>query len=261
MEKEFIIPNLEDDDSIMEELLDDPNVLNVYHFGSFVYDTYDDHSDFDYIIIVNKLPLSGNKFTSLSGQTNLNILNVQQFQNQLESHDISALECMSLTKEFILKETIKFDFVLNKETLRKSISMITENSWQKAKKKLIVVGDYDRRIALKSAYHAIRIRAFAIQLVQQGTIYDFKEYNYVIKDLLTLKGDYVELWDLVSSKYLETFNSLGKMFRELCPIIKNKGVSYNKKLLIILVDNQSFTFTNPKDFENCEKIIKTLLSK
>lgn len=245
----------------INEIIEDPNVLNIYHFGSYVYDTCDDHSDFDYIVIVKELPSFGNKLVSNDGSINLNILNVQQFENQLYSHDISALECISLKKDFVVKESIKFNFVLNKEALRKSISMITENSWQKAKKKLIVVGDYDKRIALKSAYHAIRIRAFAIQIAQYGYIYDFKEYNYVIKDLLSLKGDYVELWDLVSSKYLETFNSLGKHFRELCPIIKNKGVSYNKKELIILVDSQSFEFTNQKDFENCEKIIKTLLSK
>lgn len=203
----------------MKDLIENNNVLNIYKFGSKVYGSNDENSDDDYIIVVKEL-------------MNINNINIHQyciseFENLILNQEILILECLWLSENNILKETVKFKFVLDKFKLRKMISTITSNSWQKGKKKLTIMGDYDLRAGLKSYYHSLRILDYGIQIALNNKIIDYSSMNYVLTDLYKLSESYSYhiLQQKIDEKYKKLFNNLSSRFKELCP----KDLSENNK--------------------------------
>lgn len=191
----------------------DDNVLNIYQFGSRVYGSHTDESDYDYILIVGKY--------FEPDDINIHVHTVQNFQRLLHNHDIQALECFFLpsNSKFILKDNIDLTFNLDKSKLRTSISTISSNSFIRSKKKLIVQGDYDVNLAIKSFFHSLRIIDFGIQIALHGTITNYGSHNYILEDLRNLSEQYqsVELWNIIDTKYREYYNKLRTEFKKLCP--------------------------------------------
>jgi len=122
---------------------------------------------------------------------------------------------MYYQKEPIMKCDI--DFELNLQTLRKSISSITSNSWVKAKKKIELPNE-DSKIGLKSLYHVFRTLDFGIQIAKYGKIED---YNFIgglnpvrdndIDNILNPK------WDYWNEKLKKKYNAKMSEFRILAP--------------------------------------------
>lgn len=195
----------------INKYLVDPNVVSIYQFGSRVYGSHHENSDYDYIIIV--------KDFFDSGDINIHVFSRIEFIMALERCDIQALECMFLNDKFILKQETKYNIAINKSRLRTSISTITSNSYVKCKKKLIVTGDYDLNVGLKSFFHSLRILDFGIQLATEQKIYNYGSMNYVYDDIRkmseTLHRD--QLWNAIDSKYREFYNKQSSLFKSLCP--------------------------------------------
>jgi hypothetical protein len=191
-------------------LIDD-NILNVYRFGSVVYKTNQINSDKDYIIVT--------KEKVISDDINIHYFTVNEFQLLLDNHDIQMLECFFLNEDNILKNEHRFSFVLNKEKLRVSISTVASNSWVKGKKKLIVMADYDKYLAIKSIFHSLRILDFGIQIGANGKINNYSSTNFIFFDLLDLsnKFDNIELWNVIETKYKKLFNEKSTIFKSICP--------------------------------------------
>lgn len=191
--------------------LDDENILNVYRFGSRVYGSNTENSDSDYIIVAKEF--------YDSQDINKHVYTEKQFQELLNNHDIQALECYFAPSWAIPKHTKRFDFELNKSKLRVSISTIASNSWVKGKKKLIVTGDYDVNLAIKSIFHSLRIINFGIQIATEGVIFDYGAMNWLLSDLKKLAAEYqsTDLWQKIDDKYRSTYNSMSSKFKELCP--------------------------------------------
>ncbi len=213
----------------VSDLTNDPNILNIYQFGSFVYGTNNANSDEDYIIVCKEW------FDTYN--TDIHCFTVQQFQNLLDNCDIQMLECQFLSKENIILEKHKFIFNLDKEKLRISISTITSNSWVKGKKKLIVMGDYELNTAIKSVFHSLRILDFGLQICNNGKITNYKAMNYVLFDLQKLSEQYkyLDLWDKINEKYKKVFNALSTSFKAQCP--KNTlELSKKQQIINILKD-------------------------
>ena len=198
---------------MISKYYNDDNVLNIYQFGSRVYGSDNKDSDYDYIMIVKEF------FDPKD--INIHVHTVQNFQRLLDNHDIQALECLFLPPKFILKDTLDNNLIweLDKSKLRTSISTISSNSWVKGKKKLIVQGDYDINLAIKSLFHSLRIIDFGIQIAIHNRIVDYSSKNYILEDLIKLAEEYqsVELWEIIDSKYREVYNKLRTEFKMLCP--------------------------------------------
>lgn len=196
---------------VLEKLIVDPNVLNIYVFGSHMYGTTDEQSDTDYICVLKEYVESDN--------INIHHYTVAQFQNMLNNCDIQMLECYFADKQFILKEEHKFTFTLNRANLRSSISTIASNSWVKGKKKLIVTGDYDLRLAIKSIFHSMRILNYGIQVATEGRIVNYGAMNYVLADIWKMSETYqrMELWNAIDQKYRSSFNHMSSDFKKLAP--------------------------------------------
>lgn len=184
------------------------NVLNVYQYGSRVYETATHQSDFDFIVINNA---GVNDREVRNGDFNVHIYTVEHFQELINQHKIFALECLFLPQDKILQQKIRFAFTLNKTTLRHEISAKSSNSWVKCKKKLEVEKDCEY-IGKKSLFHALRIVLFGTQLATQGRITDYTAANHFFHDIMSSGRDD---WAYYKETYQSVFNNLCTEFRKV----------------------------------------------
>lgn len=196
--------------------LNDDKILNVYPYGSVIYGTNTELSDEDFILIYD---WDVEKTDSLQyGKFNATVYNKFGFQKELNNHEISALECYFLNDEFKY-EKIKFEFKLNLEKLRTSISEKSSNSWVKSKKKLIDGEDY---VGKKSLFHSLRILWYGIQIAKYGkiksyqTMYDGKTMEQWWRNINDCKT-----WEELKGKYQEIYNYLKSEFKIIAPMKKD----------------------------------------
>lgn len=191
----------------------DKDVLAAYPYGSRVYQTAGVNSDHDFIIIADKVA-DDFALTSNDGKINVHLYSPDTFLDQVRQHKISALECIFLPKDIVLKDIIRWNFNLNKETLRSSISEKASHSWVKAKKKLEVEKDRDVYIAKKSLFHSLRIIEFGTQIAQHSKIVNYGAANHL---WLEIRDNPANDWDTYKDKYQEYYNSKMTEFRKLAP--------------------------------------------
>lgn len=199
----------------MKKLIEDninKKVLNIYHYGSFVYGTNNENSDKDFIVVVegkenydNQLNIDGNDYT---------IYDEESFENKIKLHEISVLECLFLDEKFIEQEDKKFNFELDLQQLRISISAKCSNSYAKARKKLEVEKDFNPLVAKKSLFHVLRILLFGKQIAIYGKIIDYQEANHYFKDIMNIDSND---WKIFKEKYQPIANNLKTDFRIYAP--------------------------------------------
>ena len=209
----------------------------VYNFGSRVYGTFDEDSDYDKIAI---LRFGLHKTTTFQDFYNEHFIYWEylEFIEKIKNHDIVALECLSY-----IKSEFNEHFDYNEHKLRESISTISNNSWTKGKKKLIISGDYDKKAGLKSIFHSIRILRFGIQIARNREISDYSEVNWFWDELKKLGEQYDAdiLWKKIDEKYRSLFNSTSSEFKALAK--KDLTVrDLSKQLKDLLETNNCYTF-------------------
>lgn len=243
---------------MISNLINDDNCINLYMFGSYVYKTNNSDSDQDYIAIVKELY----DFGTLYNKDNITIhfITENNFITYLSENEIQALECYFIPKEFILKETKKFTLNINKEKLRVSISTIVSNSYVRGKKKLTIQGDYDKKLAIKSIFHSLRISDFGKQIALENKIVDYSSMNWLLLDLwkITENKESWEAWNIIDNKYRSLYNKKCSEFKALCPkentskikihdnfiIINGNKINYNdtKETIIEILNNLNINY-------------------
>lgn len=183
-------------------------LVNSYLYGSNVYGTANKNSDIDYIYIFDAPERLEEQM--LSGGTNINCYSILFFQDLLFTHDVSALECLFLPKEFKI-ELHKFDFNLDLDKLRCSFSSKSSNSWEKAKKKIEVHKEY--YLGQKSLFHSLRILDFGIQIATKGKI-DFTNANHYWEKI---QEQNFTNWNDYKNYYQDIYNKLKTEFRLVAP--------------------------------------------
>jgi len=184
-------------------------ILNVYLRGSHVYGTNDDESDIDYLFVVD---YHKEKESQFAGQHSTMIHPAGYFQELIEQHRPSALECVFLPDELKI-ENKKFNFNLDLAKLRRSFSAKASNSWVKAKKKIDVHGEH--RKGRKSLFHALRILLFGIQIAEHGKIIDYSHANC---HWLTIQRQGFEKWEHYKGYWQPVYNNLKSKFKEVAPL-------------------------------------------
>lgn len=194
-----------------------PDISNydaVYPYGSRVYGTHHEFSDYDFIAIK-----SGIKFTQIEvGKTDIKVFGPQEFQEQLNQHEIFALECFFLNEDEILKKPKRnFDFELSLSLLRSSISEAASHAWVKAKKKFVSPYSFTEDELIrgkKSLFHSFRILNFGIQIAKNGRINNYHAANECYYEIMKeLSTD----WDIYHEKWKPRFNQLATEFKKLAP--------------------------------------------
>jgi predicted nucleotidyltransferase len=183
-------------------------ILNIYPYGSKVYGTHNENSDNDYIVVCEG-------FAGLYDQLDdVTFYDEKTFQEAIDRHEISVLECLFLPPNLIIQQTKDFNFELNLNQLRCSFSAKASNSFVKAKKKLTVEKDFNVYIAKKSLFHSLRILIFGIQIAKYGKIIDFSEANSLWKDIKEINADD---WNFFKKIFQPIYNKLSSDFRILAP--------------------------------------------
>lgn len=187
-------------------------LFSIFLYGSRVYENHTKDSDYDFIIIRRQLDYKIDSVKTSDGMINATIYSPQGFQKAINEHEISVLECLFLSNDNIILNNKNWEFNLNLNQLRKSISAKSSNSFVKAKKKLLDDEDY---IAKKSLFHSMRIIIFGKQIAQYGKIVDYKEANFIWDDIQELELD----WKIWKEKYNNYRNNLLTEFRKIAPKI------------------------------------------
>lgn len=162
-----------------------PNdILNAYCYGSRVYGTNTEDSDYDYILVhksafigPDKNAFKENAKTSDDGKIQIINFSRTGFKAELETFNMSCLECMFLPEEFIIQEKVKYkidrfdirDFV-------KNVIIKASDSWFSAKTAL---KEGNTEFASKAFYHSFRILDFAYQIKTYGKIKHFDKAQYI----------------------------------------------------------------------------------
>ncbi len=178
----------------------------IYVFGSRVYGTNNNSSDWDFFMVANN-PVSNQEIRS--GDFNIHIVVPDEFVRLLKNHHSSALEAYFTPPEFRLLELEKFDFHIKIPSLRHSFSHISSNSWVKCKKKM-AQGDYYSGV--KSLFHSLRIPMFGIQIAKTGKIHDFKCANKIYSILFS-RNDWT--WNELDEKFRPLRNQILTDFRNI----------------------------------------------
>lgn len=206
------------------------NADQIYPFGSRVYGTHSESSDFDYVVVMRPGTLRAEP-TYTKDEHHYQVYSCEEFLAKVNSHDIQALECICLPKSMWGKKNgynwIK-EFKLDKSKLRESISTTANHSWVKGKKKLIISADYDKHAGLKSIFHSIRILGLGIQLGTQGVIYQYSEFNWLWTELKKLGEEYDGdvLWNKINDRYKTLFNKTSTEFKLCAPkdlVVRDKN--------------------------------------
>ena len=183
--------NKHDTETICRLLGEDPEkILNIYPYGSRVYGTDTEHSDYDYIIVYKSAFLDDGSFkrnarSSYDREIQGIAYSRTGFIDAINNYDISALECLSLDDEDIVQKkwkNFKITKYVEKEMVKKIISKASA-SYHVAKEAC----KYDNiEQGMRGIYHMLRILDFGIQIKKHQKIVDFstsiKYHGQVMSD-------------------------------------------------------------------------------
>ena len=207
--------------NILEKQFDIDKIINVYFYGSYLYGTFNKKSDYDYIAIYDQdIDVSDTIKIDFPVKMNITLMSPKYFKKRIKNHNIDVLECIFTDDKYKL-EQIKFDFKLNKDKLRRSISAVCSNSYVKCKKKLVQGDDY---IGKKSLFHSLRIADYGIQIAKNSKIVSFDNcYSETLKDYKTFKNLFDEImtfntWNELNEKYKHIANNIRTEFRKYAPL-------------------------------------------
>lgn len=182
---------------------------NLYLYGSRVYGTHNEDSDYDYLMVSDiEEPYVQFKHEHV----NVTVFSVTEWHKRLVEHEISALECLYLPEEMILKNKVGWGVPIDNQVLRRAVSAKASNSFVKAKKKFTVENDI--YVGKKSLFHALRIPMFGKQLAEHGKIINYAVANHYWNQI---KGCGIDDWDYFKKKYKPVFNNIMSDFRKVAP--------------------------------------------
>jgi hypothetical protein len=195
---------------MLNELINDAQVLNIYQWGSRIYGCATEKSDYDYIIVVTD-DYSNFQDNIEIDNSHYNFYKLSVWKDMINKNRIEALECSFIDTKYIVKETVRFSCTINIIELRKSISQVCSNSYDKCRKKLTIQKDYAPYIAKKSLWHSIRILLYGIQCAKYGKIVDYTEANKYYNDIV-MNDD--NTWDYYKEHWHMFCNNLRTEFRK-----------------------------------------------
>jgi predicted nucleotidyltransferase len=197
----MIMPKI--DDIIKEAKIHKSKVKCIYLYGSRVYGTENENSDWDFIMIANNsvpnVEIKGDNY-------NIHIITPDEFKMMLKIHHPGAIECFFSEPHCRLLETVDWDFELKISSLRHMYSHVSSNSWVKCKKKL---EQDDYYIGIKSLFHSLRIVMFGIQLATENKISDFKCANHIFDKIMSKKWT----WNELDNEFRSLKNELNSKFK------------------------------------------------
>jgi len=198
-------------------------ILGLYVYGSKLWGTNNENSDSDYAVVLSDTA-SVWKFyekqyvQSESEDVDIHIMSESYYKNLVIECDEFGLSLFVQEYPLIKYETGIEYKDLSLQNLRKSFSSKANNSYVKAKKKLI---DGEINIAYKSMYHSLRIldlgKDIATAIKEEGKIYDLTSYGENIEYIADLFEQQYGNWDYIHKICKPLFNAYATEFRKMAP--------------------------------------------
>lgn len=206
---------------IAEKLdLEFEKIINIYKYGSHIYDTNNKFSDNDYIIVYRQISY---KFELHDKHPDIQatLYNIQGFQQDLDKMNLTCLECIFLNDNDKI-EKHQFTYNKNLQLLRESVSSKVSNSFVICKKKL---RDLDVYVGQKYLFHCLRMVYFGKQVAFYNKIVDYKgvDFDPRYKDFRELLNEIVseDDWLVLKERYQKMLNNHLSDFRLLAGKVKN----------------------------------------
>lgn len=205
--------------SIVEKIC--PEHDGWFVFGSMVYGTSNEYSDYD-IVIVTKSVSCEEFVSSTPNGFDIILFPYDKLDKALEGNDIRFIEALSYRYHSMLRnlhDSDSFENKIDKNALRRNISRVVDNSYSKSKKKLTKEKDYDRVASMKSLFHSIRILDYGIQVSKFGYIVNFYSSNEYYNEIFHLyeNNDDIYILDQINGRFKELLKAMRSEFRKVCP--------------------------------------------
>lgn len=195
---------------VLKELDPENNdkIYAIYKYGSRVYGTIHEKSDYDFIVVADKEFITN---TSIP-HSDINTCSLEDFQCNLDNNEIWALECVFSTPIY---SKHKFNVVIDIQKLRVAVSRNSSQTFNKAKKKFLSPYDKDGELirGKKALFHSLRVLVFGIQIAKHQKIIDYQEANHYFTEIMHNYSDKWEDYIYLKLKY----NALMTTFRKLAP--------------------------------------------
>lgn len=183
--------------------LDESIILNVYIVGSHMWGTCHKHSDWDLVVVVEKL--SSAKPLNLH-RRNLEafILSFEQYLEAIQAHSLQVLVTLWLPETCILREKInpRSKFQLSLATLAASLENSKQRDLRVAEKHF---HKGDSKQAKKILLHSVRYVCLAAQISSTGSICDYSSANKYREAIL---GNYSTQWDELMASVQDIFDEV-----------------------------------------------------
>lgn len=189
-----------------QNIQNNKNVLSCFYYGSRVYGTFNEKSDFDFIVVTNQKEDIAFHHCDITAYTK------EEFEEKIQQHEISILECLFLPTEKIIKNEVQWTFHKDLGLLRKSISEKSSNSWVKCKKKFLVEQDYNPYIGKKSAWHSLRLLDFGKQIAVHNQIIHYSSMNDLYDSVMSCQS-----WEEIEQNFKKIYNQKSTEFKLVAP--------------------------------------------
>lgn len=175
--------------------LPDWKIINIYLYGSRVYGTCHQDSDYDFLVVANSMD---REKEIKNGKYNIHIHTPDKFKDDLWAFRMVNMECIFAPSFAKIQEDVEYKNVFNFDQfkLKKSILKQSHDAWMKSKMKF---REMDIERATKSLFHSLRILLFGIQIVENNEIIDFSEANNYWEEI---SGMEEYKWNVFKEKFL-----------------------------------------------------------
>gem|GEM_PF-2095706 len=189
-------------------------IRNVYQFGSRVYGTSTEQSDWDFILI-SDLETEVEEHLA-RGDVNAAIYDRGTFERLLENASVWALECMFLPPSMVWKEELDLRpaIRLDPATLRESVCAEAGFAWNKARR--IFLKEHDPYRGKKNLFHSFRFLHYGAQLAREGRIVDYGAANHHLAAMRALPGGD---WNAHRAAFQGEHRTLRHAFTRLVPFV------------------------------------------
>jgi hypothetical protein len=165
---------------IINSLNIEEEILAIYPYGSRVYGTASENSDYDYIVVTKGAFLKSGAFkqnaiSSDDRKIQGVLYSRTGFIDALNNYEMGAIECIFLDSSQVLLS--KWPFSIQKWNTKEMADKVIQKasaSWHIASRQS---KDGFKAIAKKGIFHSLRILMFGLQLKEYQTIYNYSEAN------------------------------------------------------------------------------------
>lgn len=222
-------------------------LLNLYLFGSRLCGVEKPDSDYDFVGICEgkyfyayrlyettvpaELSPTGEELS-----VSINLQHTTYFKETLKDAFINSVMLLYLPTDFVFMELydIRAGYILHYPNLRQSIQMDSTHNAAKAKR---LWRELDFYTAKKNVLHGIRYLNYAIQVLETGSINDFKAGNEFFRDIMNWEepsgenseSKKFEHWRALEGKYSPLYTELTTYVREFCQKSVDTAMSWEKR--------------------------------